>query len=380
MTLDGVIGKDLINLPSFTGLNYRENTGIATLNVRLEPGKGEQLPPNDFLVTITGPNQVTVQALDTRGQPIPDSEKVIDPVDLSSPLTLNSSDDADGDLYGLEITLSPGAAVGDRFLLKPLQQAARELQMATNRGEDIALAGPLRATFDPSNLGNSRIESIKISNTDPASSGFSASQGLDNGPFSVIYQGVNVGGDHVFRILDKDSNLVGDAEFNTNNFNNVLSKIPATPPAIPPATMATELGFDFSISGVPKAGDSFTIEFNTNGFNDNRNGLELAALQNAETTRRNAVVVENGVNQYSFNQSYATTVGNIGERTRQARTSEEANAAILEQTTVWFESLSGVSLDEEAANLVRFQQTYAAAARILSTSQTIFDTLLQAVR
>ncbi len=385
MTLDGVIGKDIIRLPSFDGLNYRENTGAATLNVRLEPGKGVQLPPNDFLVRITGADEVTLEALDSKGEVIPGSAKVINGLDFSNPITLNANSpivatSGNEDLFGLEITLTPGAAVGDRFMLKPLQQAARELQMATNRGEDIALAGPLRAAIDPSNLGNSRIESIKISNTDPANSAFSASQGLDNGPFSVIYQGVNVGGDHVFRILDKDSNLVGDAEFDTNNFNNVLSKIAPTPPAIPPANMATELGFDFSISGVPKTGDSFTIEFNNNGFNDNRNGLELAALQNAETTRRNAVVVENGVNQFSFNQSYATTVGSIGERTRQARTSEEANTAILEQTNIWYESLSGVSLDEEAANLVRFQQTYAAAARILSTSQAIFDTLLQSVR
>lgn len=370
MTLDGVIGKDLINLPSFTGLNYLENTGIATLNVRLEPGKGEQLPPNDFLVTITGPNQVTLQALDTRGQPIPNSEKVIDPVDFSTPLKLNSSDDTDGDLYGLEITLSPGAAVGDRFLLKPLQHAARGLQMATNRGEDIALAGPIRAEFNLANLGNAQVNAITVTNTD------TTPDFLENAPLTVIYQGLNGSGDHVFRVFDKDSNLLGDAEFETNNFNNVLSKITTTPPA----TQATELGYDFSINGVPKAGDSFTIRFNENGFNDNRNGLELAALQNAQTTRRNAVIVENGVNQYSFNQSYSTTVGNIGERTRQARTSEAANAAILEQTTVWFESLSGVSLDEEAANLVRFQQTYAAAARILSTSQAIFDTLLQAVR
>ena len=131
---------------------------------------------------------------------------------------------------------------------------------------------------------------------------------------------------------------------------------------------------------MPKEGDTFEIAFNQNGYNDNRNGLALAALQTDSTTRRNAVTVPNAVNKYSFNQSYATMVGTIGERTRQARTSEEANAAILEQTTLWYESLSGVSLDEEAANLVRFQQSYAAASKIISTSQTVFDTLLQAVR
>ena len=140
------------------------------------------------------------------------------------------------------------------------------------------------------------------------------------------------------------------------------------------------LGFDFNLTGVPRPGDTFTIAFNSNGFNDNRNGLDIAALQNTALVRRSPAPFGTAVNQYSFNQSYATMVGNIGERTRQARTADEANNAILEQSTLWYESLSGVNLDEEAADLVRFQQSYAAAAKILATSQTIFDTLLQAVR
>ena len=141
-----------------------------------------------------------------------------------------------------------------------------------------------------------------------------------------------------------------------------------------------DLGFDFNLTGLPKLGDTFTIDFNTNGFNDNRNGLAMSALQDASMVRRSADPFGLAVSQYSLNQSYATMVGNIGERTRQARTADEANTAILEQTTLWYESLSGVNLDEEAANLIRFQQSYAAAAKILQTSQTIFDTLLQSVR
>lgn len=364
MTLDGTLGKDLFRLPVFNGFNYRENTGTATVTVGLESGKGKQLPPNDFLITITGANEVTVEALNTKGEVIPGSAKVIGGLDFSNPVTLNSdsmipTDPVNRDLYGLEITITPGAATGDRFMLKPLQQAGREVELATNRGEDIALASPVRGGFENTNLGNGRIESIKVSNTDTTPAF------LSNAPLSVTFTGADT-----FEIYDNTSTLIGTATFGNNNYADVLKQ----------AGLDEDLGFDFSISGVPRAGDSFTIEFNQNGFSDNRNGLALVQLQTADTTRRNAVTVPNAVNEYSFNQSYATAVGNIGERTRQARTSEEANAAILEQTTIWYESLSGVSLDEEAANLVRFQQTYAAAARILSTSQTIFDTLLQAVR
>lgn len=358
MTLDGLIGSDLFRLPVFNGLSYRDNTGSAVASVRLEDGKGRQLPPNDFLITVTAANELTVQALDSRGQIVPGSAKVINPVNLAGPqLVINSSDEASGDLYGLEITLDGVPAVGDRFLLKPLHEAARQVQMATNRGEDLALASPVRSAFTSSNLGNGRIENIVVSSTD------TVPPFLANQPYRVVYNGGNS-----FEIFDTTNTSLGVANFSNNNYNNVL------------AEAGIDLGFDFNISGVPALGDSFTLELNANGFNDNRNGLVLAGLQNADTTRRNAVTLTGAINEFSFNQSYATMVGTIGERTRQGRTLEEANSAILEQTTLWYESLSGVSLDEEAANLTRFQQTYAAAARILSTSQTIFDTLLQAVR
>lgn len=358
MTLDGLIGSDLFRLPVFNGLSYRDNTGSAVASVRLEDGKGGQLPPNDFLITVTAANELTVQALDSRGQIVQGSAKVISPVNLAGPqLVINSSDEASGDLYGLEITLDGVPAVGDRFMLKPLHEAARQVQMATNRGEDLALASPVRSAFTSSNLGNGRIENIVVSSTDTVPSF------LANQPYRVVYNGGNS-----FEIFDTTNASLGIANFSNNNYNNVLDEV------------GIDLGFDFNISGVPALGDSFTLEFNANGFNDNRNGLVLAGLQNADTTRRNAVTLTGAINEFSFNQSYATMVGTIGERTRQGRTLEEANSAILEQTTLWYESLSGVSLDEEAANLTRFQQTYAAAARILSTSQTIFDTLLQAVR
>lgn len=366
MTLNGTLGGDLFRLPVSNGLAYRNNTGEMAIRVGLEAGQGKKLPPNDFLVTVTGANEITVQAVDSRGQVIPGSDKVIGGLDLTANLTLNSASMPPGDdLYGLEINIfigAGGAAVGDRFLLKPLQESASQLQLATNRGEDIALASPVRGGFDVANLGNGRVEQLVVTNTDTATSF------IGNLPLNLVFTGSDT-----FEIYDNTlpvPNLLGTASFSNNNYNNVLAQ----------AGLAGTYGFDFNISGVPRPGDRFTLEFNQNGFSDNRNGLALVGLQTAETTRRNAVSVANAVNEYSFNQSYGTMVGSIGERTRQGRTLEEANAAILEQTTLWYESLSGVSLDEEAANLVRFQQTYAAAARILSTSQTIFDTLLQAVR
>ncbi len=73
-------------------------------------------------------------------------------------------------------------------------------------------------------------------------------------------------------------------------------------------------------------------------------------------------------------------VTDIGVVTGQAITSGAAFDALAQQSEAWYESLSGVNLDEEAANLLRFQQSYAASAQVLSAARSIFETLLSAAR
>lgn len=377
LTLNGTLGQDLFRLPVSQGLSFATNSANARVSVSIEPGESGKLPPNDFLLEVIDANNLRLTPLDDMGNPITANAKNIPTAGL--PDQFDSTSVPDGDLFGLQLQVD-AAVAGDKFVLKPLSAAARSMQMATNRAEDVALAGPLRGEFTSANLGNGRVDGVKVFATDPASSAFTNSS-LINGPYTVTYQGQDSADNKfVFSITDNTGAVLGEARFDNNNFNNVLSKA-IDPLSNPPGqSLKDTKGFDFNITGVPRPGDTFTIAFNENGFNDNRNGLELSALQNSSLVRRNPEPFGAGVNQYSLNQSYATMVGNIGERTRQARTADEANTAILEQTTLWYESLSGVSLDEEAADLVRFQQSYAAAAKILAISQTVFDTLLQAVR
>jgi flagellar hook-associated protein 1 FlgK len=82
----------------------------------------------------------------------------------------------------------------------------------------------------------------------------------------------------------------------------------------------------------------------------------------------------------TLHESYSTLVSRVGEDASSASIALQAAEAMKVQSTDWFDSVSGVSLDEEAANLVRYQQSYAAAARILSTAQELFNTILSSVR
>jgi flagellar hook-associated protein 1 len=87
-----------------------------------------------------------------------------------------------------------------------------------------------------------------------------------------------------------------------------------------------------------------------------------------------------GANLVTYHEAYSSIIGDIGGKAASADISLKAAEAMQQQSKDWFDSVSGVSLDEEAANLVRFQQSYSAAARLLATAQELFNTILSSVR
>jgi len=129
-------------------------------------------------------------------------------------------------------------------------------------------------------------------------------------------------------------------------------------------------GIQFSINGQPNLGDTFSIQPNTSGVSDNRNALLLAGLQFQQTL--------NG-NNATYLDTYGQLVANVGTTTRQAEVTRQAQDALLQQAIDRRESVSGVNLDEEAANLVRFQQAFQASAQVIAAADTLFQTLIAAI-
>ncbi|MGS2717493.1 flagellar hook-associated protein FlgK [Eionea flava] len=127
------------------------------------------------------------------------------------------------------------------------------------------------------------------------------------------------------------------------------------------------LGIQASISGTPESGDYFTLNFNTNAASDNRNGVSMVGLQQAGSI--------NGGEQ-SFQQNYNQLIESIGISANSSQNNTEAAANVLEQTTSLRDSISGVNLDEEAADLIRYEQLYSANAQVISVARDLFDRLL----
>ena len=106
---------------------------------------------------------------------------------------------------------------------------------------------------------------------------------------------------------------------------------------------------------------------NTNATADGRNGLLLAQLQTQNTMAGGTT---------SFQGAYSQIVSDIGNKTRELEVTSKAQASMVAQTEQTQQSLSGVNMDEEAANLMRYQRAYQAAGKALQIANTMFDTVL----
>jgi len=130
-------------------------------------------------------------------------------------------------------------------------------------------------------------------------------------------------------------------------------------------------GWRVQITGTPATDDTFTISNNTTGSGDNRNALLLADALQRPVLNNGTTSLSAGVGQF---------VGAIGVATRQAQVNRDAQSVVHEENLAAQDSVSGVNLDEEAANLLKYQQAYQAAAQLIRVADTLFQTLLSATQ
>lgn len=362
MDLDNELGGDLFSLGTSDGLPYSQNTGNATAKVSFVPGKGTEVTTFDYEVQFSSATGYEVFSVDK------DGNRTSLATGTTPPATVQVAG------HGIQFDLSGTPAAGDKILLQPTKRAAAGLDQLVTRAEDLALASPLKADKGKNNFGSGEIKLNGITNTG-AGSGFGTNS-LD--PASP--QVVKIDGSGNYQVYAADgTTLIGVAPAASKGQNLMAAlenplggpKVYATPTQTP--------GYEFSITGKVEANDSFTLSYNTDGFADNANGLALAELQNKDLVRKSSNAGTSN-DKMTFNEAYSSLVTGVGNTTSQAKSQLKADETKLTQSRGIFESVSGVSLEEEAANLIRYQQSYAASAQIVSTAKTIFDTLLSSVR
>lgn len=278
------------------------------------------------------------------------------------PATLTFTD-ATGRDQGFELAIDSAPAAADKFLLQPTRRGATTISAQLDQPDQLAFTAPVRAEAELQNRGNG-----SISQPDLIAAGSSP---IDSAaiaaalPAGLIYDGSgtfeNPPGTPVAGLTRVPAGAFVSGQSNSYELDlgggNVVS---------------------FTISGRPESGDTFTLNFNTNGVSDNRNALKLVDLQNKQAVGVDpSVGISTGV---SFTDGYGDLVERVGTLTAQARQDSDATGAILKQAINNRDSLSAVNLDEEAANLIKFEQYYNASAQVIQVARTLFDTLINTFR
>ncbi|KTC74687.1 flagellar hook-associated protein FlgK [Legionella birminghamensis] len=341
MDMNNAIGKnvftDFNNASSQTGRSFpsSNNTGTGVLSVSLSDISQLKLSDYELFVTDTGTNEVRILRK-SDGQSMIMNLTSAPPAPPAGQLSID----------GMTITVDNlgNMANGDRYYINPTKGAAGQLALAISDPKDFALAAPVRVQAAMGNSGQGRAQLGDIIDTSSV-----------NKDFRIEFIS-----DTQYNLLNlTDSVSSGPFSFTPNSDNLVQ-----IPDSLNPS-------YSIILSGNPVAGDQFNASYNTNGFGDNRNGLKLAAIQK-ET------MFEGGTETLS--DRYANLLAQIGSKTNQAKLRGEAADILHKQALDFRDSKSAVNLDEEAANLIQFEQAYQAASKLLSVASEMMDVLFAAMR
>ena len=308
-------------------LGASANTGTAALAISVS--NGSQLQPSDYELRFDG----SAYAL-TR---LADKSAVV-----GSPFT--AAQLATGVAFdGVSVQLTAGAAqAGDRFLLQPTALAALAMTTVLADPKGLAAASPFTGSMGASNTGTSSVASL------------TAISPAYNGSLTASITFTSNTGDYAWSLTNGTSSTSGTATWGAG-------------------TPISLNGFELKLAGVPRSGDTVSVKPTVSVAGNNGNALAMSRLGDVPI-----VGVSSSSVGMSITDAYADAISNIGVRVQSGKATAGISQAIAADAETARANKTGVNLDEEAARLIQFQQSYQAAAKILQVAQSIFETLLQA--
>jgi flagellar hook-associated protein 1 FlgK len=245
-------------------------------------------------------------------------------------------DNSPAEVDGVQFKLTGSPSVDDSYVVRPTAggaSATAGIRVKLSDPSKIALGSPLRASAAGANTGTGAAGGVTA--TAPAANPVQ--------PFTISFSDANT-----YSIIDSNGNaLLSNQKFQAG------ADISAG-------------GWTLQIKGAPAAGDVFTVGANNGASGDNSNALALAGLQSAQTTNGTA----------SFQGAYSQLVNQVGNKTRELEVTSAAAGQLYTSAVTAQQSESGVNLDEEAANLLKYQQAYQAAGKLMKTASDMFNVLL----
>lgn len=334
------------------------SAGSGNLDVTIkDTGK---LTTSDYQVTFTSDKQYTVR-------------KLPDGTDMGS---YSLDDDPAPVIDGFSLALNGGAlSAGDSFKITPTRYAAAGIDTVLTDPKRLALAAPLTATSGSGNRGTGVITQPTLTSELDIYDSAQRSQ-LQTGlkystPVKLVF-GDDSTSPQAYTMYDAKGNSIGSGTIIPGQDNKLQLSVPMVDGD--GNSLGSNFTFEMSVSGAPKDGDSYTVALTGAGSADNRNSQSVIDLQTKST-------VEVGANGkgISFTDAYAKLVSNVGGKAGQAQMDSDATTALQKSAKDARDNLSGVSIDEETGNLIKFQQYYTASSQIIKAAQETFATLINSL-
>lgn len=303
------------------------------------------LTNSDYRLDYDGANLTLTRLTDNKQWSTPTAAGV------ASTGALNAVLVADPQGFNLSAATFGATDIGASYIVQPTRDAARNVSVNAAVASDprlVAAAAPIRTQAATTNTGGAAISAGSVA------TGYVAP--LAGSPVTMTYSS----GTGKFSIVPAVAVSVTTGGATTN----FAAGVPVTYTS--GATISFS-GLSIEISGTPNNGDVFTVSRNSAAVSDGRNALTLGQLQTQNTMLGKTA---------SFQSAYAQMVSDVGNKTREIAVKGQSQAALLKQSTDARDSLSGVNLDEEAANLMRYQQAYQASAKMMDIGNKLFDSLL----
>jgi flagellar hook-associated protein 1 FlgK len=284
---------------------------------------------------------------------------------------------------GFSLNLNGGAlSAGDSFKVMPTRGAAASIQTVLSDPKKIAAAAPLTGVTSANNTGTytqpALTSTIDIYN--PAAQAEMQTALKYSTPVKLVF-GAASGGSQSYNMVDAKGNSIGSGTIVPGQSNALNLKVgmvdasgaPVMDTSVTPAVQKT-FTVQTTVGGSPASGESFTINLTGAASSDNRNAQALVGLQTKQT-----VDTGTGSKGISLTDAYNKLVTNVGAKAAQGKSDSEATGAILANAKGARDSNSGVDLDEETGNLVKYQQYYTASSQIIKAAQEIFTTLINSL-
>ncbi|MBC7733589.1 MAG: flagellar hook-associated protein FlgK [Bacteriovorax sp.] len=321
-------GAAIFSVGAARVLGAAGNAGTASLSLTVSDST--QVQASDYALNFDGANYALTRLAD--GQAVTGSP--FTPAQLATGIQRD----------GLTLKLNAGTAVaGDRFLLQPVALAAQNMTAVLANPNGIAAASPFTGSTGSGNTGTATVASLVAVN--PAYNGsLSASISFTSG---------------------------------TGNYNWSLSDGTSGSGTWTAGSPISLNGFELKLDGVPRSADTLAVVPTVSVASSNGNALAMVGMAQTGIVATLGTAGNVG-SPSSVTDAYASAIANIGVRVQSGQTAAKISGGVATGAEAARANKAGVNLDEEAARLIQFQQSYQAAAKMLQVAQAVFTSMLQA--